>query len=42
MPLCADEGQHLEGKPEFCALEVFRARVKELTPVDFEAECMPK
>ncbi|KAL1716674.1 histidine phosphatase superfamily [Schizophyllum commune] len=42
LPLCADEGQHLEGKPEFCALEVFRARVKELTPVDFEAECMPK
>ncbi|TRM60384.1 histidine phosphatase superfamily [Schizophyllum amplum] len=42
LPLCAEEGQHLEGRPEFCAMSVFKARVKELTPVDFEAECAPK
>ncbi|KAL1743996.1 histidine phosphatase superfamily [Schizophyllum fasciatum] len=39
LPLCADAGQHLPGHPELCALAVFRARVRELTPVDFEAEC---
>ncbi|THU90595.1 phosphoglycerate mutase-like protein [Dendrothele bispora CBS 962.96] len=41
LPICADEGKHLEGKPEFCRLEVFRERVKELTPKDWEKECEP-
>jgi len=41
LPFCADEGKHLPGSPEFCTFAAFRERVKELTPVDFEAECMP-
>ncbi|KAI0634864.1 phosphoglycerate mutase-like protein [Trametes polyzona] len=39
LPLCAEEGKHLPGSPEFCTLAAFRERVKELTPVDWEAEC---
>lgn len=39
LPLCADEGKHLAGAPEFCTLEAFMDRIKELTPVDWEAEC---
>ncbi|KIY47319.1 phosphoglycerate mutase-like protein [Fistulina hepatica ATCC 64428] len=39
LPMCADEGKHLPGSPEFCLLKVFRDRVKELTPLDYEAEC---
>lgn len=41
LPMCAEEGKHLSGAPEFCTLEVFRARVKELTPEDWDAECAP-
>ena len=41
LPICAEEGKHLPGHPEFCTLAAFRDRVKELTPVDWEAECAP-
>ena len=39
LPLCADEGKHMPGAPEFCTLEAFVERVDELTPRDWEAEC---
>jgi len=39
LPLCQESGKHLEGHPEICTLEAFSQRVKELTPVDWEAEC---
>ncbi|THH11457.1 hypothetical protein EW146_g8034 [Bondarzewia mesenterica] len=39
LPLCAEEGKHLPGSPEFCTLEAFAERVRELTPVEWEAEC---
>lgn len=39
LPICADEGKHLPGSPEFCTLEAFTERVKELTPADWETEC---
>lgn len=39
LPLCAEDGKHLPGHPEFCTLTAFRERVKELTPVDWEGEC---
>ena len=39
LPLCADEGKHMAGAPEFCTLEAFVERVNELTPRDWEAEC---
>ncbi len=39
LPFCAEEGKHLPGSPEFCTLAAFRERVKELTPVNWEAEC---
>ena len=32
---------HLEGHPEFCAFATFKKRVKELTPTDWDVECMP-
>ncbi|KAK7436892.1 hypothetical protein VKT23_018912 [Stygiomarasmius scandens] len=41
LPICADEGKHLPGSPEFCTLAAFRDRVKELTPADWEKECLP-
>ncbi|ESK96267.1 acid phosphatase [Moniliophthora roreri MCA 2997] len=41
LPMCADEGKHLPGSPEFCTLAAFRERIKELTPVDWDAECAP-
>ncbi|KAJ3782805.1 histidine phosphatase superfamily [Lentinula aff. detonsa] len=41
LPMCADEGKHLPGSPEFCTLTAFRERVKELTPLDFVSECAP-
>ncbi|KAF5383312.1 hypothetical protein D9615_005006 [Tricholomella constricta] len=41
LPICAGKGKHLPGSPEFCTLTAFRERVKELTPSNFEAECMP-
>ncbi|KAF7323871.1 Acid phosphatase [Mycena kentingensis (nom. inval.)] len=39
LPICAEEGKHLPGSPEFCTLAAFRDRVRELTPVDWEREC---
>ncbi|KAJ6571732.1 histidine phosphatase superfamily [Mycena capillaripes] len=39
LPICAEEGKHLPGSPEFCTLAAFRERVKELTPVDWDTEC---
>ena len=41
LPLCAEEGKHLPGYPEFCTLKAFVDRVQELTPVDWEGECSP-
>ncbi|KAF5368046.1 hypothetical protein D9758_004503 [Tetrapyrgos nigripes] len=41
LPICADEGKHLPGSPEFCTLAAFSDRVKELTPKDWEVECAP-
>jgi acid phosphatase len=39
LPLCAGEGNHLPGSPEFCTLKIFQKRVKELTPEDWDIEC---
>ncbi|KAJ7512066.1 histidine phosphatase superfamily [Mycena galericulata] len=39
LPVCAEEGKHLAGFPEFCTLAAFRERVKELTPADWDNEC---
>ncbi|KAJ7136013.1 histidine phosphatase superfamily [Mycena epipterygia] len=39
LPICAEEGKHLAGSPEFCTLAAFRERVKELTPNDWDTEC---
>ncbi len=39
LPFCAEEGKHLPGHPEFCTFAAFRERVKQLTPIDWEAEC---
>jgi len=39
LPICAEEGNHLPGYPEFCTLMAFHKRVKELTPVDWVSEC---
>ncbi|KAG8216430.1 phosphoglycerate mutase-like protein [Butyriboletus roseoflavus] len=39
LPMCAKEGDHLPGSPEFCTFSVFQRRVKELTPVNWSAEC---
>ncbi|KAJ7096717.1 histidine phosphatase superfamily [Mycena belliarum] len=39
LPVCAEEGKHLPGSPEFCTLAAFRQRVKELTPIDWDTEC---
>ncbi|KAF8886541.1 phosphoglycerate mutase-like protein [Infundibulicybe gibba] len=41
LPICAEKGKHLDGAPEFCTLEAFRARIKELTPTNWNAECAP-
>lgn len=41
LPLCAAEGDHLPGSPEFCTLKVFQDRVKALTPEDWDLECFP-
>jgi acid phosphatase len=41
LPLCAAEGDHLPGSPEFCTLKVFQDRVKALTPEDWDLECSP-
>ncbi|KAG0700578.1 histidine phosphatase superfamily [Suillus ampliporus] len=42
LPMCAAEGKHLAGSPEFCTLEAFRRRVVELTPRDWAGECVPR
>jgi hypothetical protein len=39
LPLCSEEGQHLEGQPEYCTLEAFVKRAAELTPKNWEEEC---
>ncbi|KIL63494.1 hypothetical protein M378DRAFT_164353 [Amanita muscaria Koide BX008] len=39
LPACAEQGKHLPGHPEFCTFTTFRARVKELTPSNWEEEC---
>jgi len=38
LPFCRRIGDHLDGHPEFCTLEAFSRRVKELTP-NWEVEC---
>ncbi|KAH7926267.1 phosphoglycerate mutase-like protein [Leucogyrophana mollusca] len=42
LPVCAAEGKHLPGSPEFCTLSAFQQRVKELTPTNWVAECTPR
>ncbi|KAF5336555.1 hypothetical protein D9611_006525 [Ephemerocybe angulata] len=39
LPLCADEGSHLPGHPEFCTLEAFKEGMKYLIPEDWDREC---
>ncbi|KAJ2919021.1 hypothetical protein MD484_g1449, partial [Candolleomyces efflorescens] len=39
LPICAEEGKHLPGHPEFCTLEAFKARMKGLIPQDWDSEC---
>jgi acid phosphatase len=41
LPFCAKDGNHLPGSPEFCTLKAFREHMKELTPDDWDAECLP-
>jgi acid phosphatase len=41
LPTCAQKEDHLEGHPEFCTFDAFKARVKELTPEDWDTECSP-
>ena len=38
LPFCQRVGDHLDGHLEFCTLEAFSRRVKELTP-NWEVEC---
>ncbi|KZT41598.1 phosphoglycerate mutase-like protein [Sistotremastrum suecicum HHB10207 ss-3] len=40
LPFCFEEGSHLKGSPEFCTLTAFQQRVKELTPQDWEKDCL--
>ncbi|KAG2105162.1 histidine phosphatase superfamily [Suillus cothurnatus] len=42
LPMCAEEGKHLPGSPEFCTFEAFQQRVAELTPRDWVGECFPR
>jgi len=39
LPACSEAGKHLPGSPEFCTFAAFQARVKELTPSDWDSEC---
>jgi len=41
LPLCSQDGDHLEGHPEFCTFSAFKERVIELTPTDWDTECSP-
>lgn len=41
LPICAAEGKHLPGFPEFCSLKAFQERVLELTPTEWDVECSP-
>jgi len=41
LPACAKEGKHLPGSPEFCTLKAFQAYIKEITPDDWDEECIP-
>jgi acid phosphatase len=42
IPYCKLEGNHLPGAQEFCTLEAFQERVRELIPEDWDAECAPQ
>ena len=42
IPYCKLEGNHLPGAPEFCTLKAFQERIRELTPEDWDAECVPQ
>jgi len=41
LPMCSQKGDHLEGHPEFCTFDAFKARVNELTPDNWDMECSP-
>ncbi|CCA68200.1 related to acid phosphatase ACP2 precursor [Serendipita indica DSM 11827] len=41
LPACAKPGDHLPGHPEFCTLQAFQRHIKELTPEDWDTECIP-
>ena len=39
LPLCAEEGKHLPGHPEFCTMKAFQEGMKGIIPQDWEKEC---
>ncbi|TEB31839.1 phosphoglycerate mutase-like protein [Coprinellus micaceus] len=39
LPLCAGEGQHLPGHPEFCTLQAFKDGMEAVIPLDWDKEC---
>ncbi|KAJ3543988.1 hypothetical protein NMY22_g2946 [Coprinellus aureogranulatus] len=39
LPLCAGEGKHLPGHPEFCTLQAFKDGMESLIPQDWDKEC---
>ena len=39
LPMCAEEGQHLSKRPEFCTFEAFKEGVSNITPADWRKEC---
>ena len=41
LPFCSDDGKHFQGSPEFCTLTAFGDGVKELTLIEWDAECAP-
>lgn len=42
IPYCKIEGNHLPGAPEFCTLKAFQERIRELTPENWDVECLPQ
>ena len=42
IPHCKLEGNHLPGASQFCTLKAFQERIRELTPEDWGAECVPQ
>ena len=42
IPHCKLKGNHLPGAQEFCTLKAFQERIRELTPEDWGAECIPQ